>query len=59
MRQYQENKEMNFAKIAGDILEFWQNNKVFERSVTNREGAPHFTFYEGPPQPTAPPASTT
>jgi isoleucyl-tRNA synthetase len=49
MRQYQENKEMNFAKIAGDILEFWQNNKVFERSVTNREGAPHFTFYEGPP----------
>ena len=40
---------MNFAKIAGEILEFWKNEKVFEKSVSNREGAHTFTFYEGPP----------
>jgi isoleucyl-tRNA synthetase len=49
MRQYKEHKEMNFAGIAAEILEFWDKNKIFERSVTNREGAPAFTFYEGPP----------
>lgn len=48
-RQYKEHKEMNFAGIASEILDFWNKNKVFERSVTNREGSPAFTFYEGPP----------
>ncbi len=47
--KYKEAKEMNFAKIAGEILEFWKNEKVFEKSVSNREGAHTFTFYEGPP----------
>lgn len=49
MRQYKEHKDMNFAGIASEILEFWDKNKVFERSVSNREGSPAFTFYEGPP----------
>jgi isoleucyl-tRNA synthetase len=49
MRQYKENKEMNFAGIASEILAFWKEHKVFERSITIREGSPHFTFYEGPP----------
>jgi isoleucyl-tRNA synthetase len=40
---------MNFAHIADEILRFWNKEKVFERSVTNRKGAPNFTFYEGPP----------
>jgi isoleucyl-tRNA synthetase len=40
---------LNYAKIAGEILEFWKNEKIFEKSVDNREGAPSFTFYEGPP----------
>ena len=35
---------MNFAGIAAEILEFWNKQKVFERSVSNREGAPAFTF---------------
>jgi isoleucyl-tRNA synthetase len=48
-RQYREHKEMNFAGIAAEILEFWNKEKVFERSVSNREGAQQFTFYEGPP----------
>ncbi len=40
---------MNFAGIASEILDFWNKQKVFERSVGSREGAPAFTFYEGPP----------
>lgn len=47
--KYKEYKELNFAKIAEEILDFWAKEKVFEQSVTNREGAETFTFYEGPP----------
>src|SRR5690349_10471235 len=47
--KYSEYKELNFAKVAEEILDFWAKEKVFEKSVTNREKAPSFTFYEGPP----------
>ena len=46
---YKEYKALNFAQIADEILEFWKKEKIFEKSVTNREGSPSFTFYEGPP----------
>jgi isoleucyl-tRNA synthetase len=46
---YKEYKELNFARIAEDVLEFWKKEQIFEKSVDNREGAPTFTFYEGPP----------
>ena len=47
--KYKEFKDVNFARIAEEILEFWQTEEIFEKSVTNREGAGTFTFYEGPP----------
>ena len=47
--KYREQKDMNFAGIASEILEYWNKEKIFEKSVSNREGAPPFTFYEGPP----------
>ena len=31
------------------MLEFWKEQQIFEKSISNREGAPTFTFYEGPP----------
>ncbi|MBC7390447.1 MAG: class I tRNA ligase family protein, partial [Opitutaceae bacterium] len=46
---YPEYKSSNFPQIATDILKFWEENKVFEKSVTEREGSPAFTFFEGPP----------
>ncbi len=49
MSKYNEHKEVNFAAIATEILQFWKNEKIFEKSVANREGAETFTFYEGPP----------
>jgi isoleucyl-tRNA synthetase len=47
--RYKESKELNFAKIAEEVLSFWKENKIFEESVKLREGSPSFTFYEGPP----------
>lgn len=47
--KYKEFKDLNFARVADEILEFWQKEAIFEKSVTNREGATTFTFYEGPP----------
>ncbi|GAB3505347.1 isoleucine--tRNA ligase [Emticicia fontis] len=46
---YKEYKSVNYAAIADEILEFWKENKIFEQSIEVREGAPTFTFFEGPP----------
>ena len=46
---YKEYKELNFAKVAEEVLAFWKQEKIFEKSVSNREGSRTFTFYEGPP----------
>ncbi len=39
----------NFPKMEEEILEFWQKNKIFEKSV--QKEAPHgdYVFYDGPP----------
>jgi isoleucyl-tRNA synthetase len=47
--KFKEDKELNLDRIASDVLAFWKEEKIFERSVSNREGQPGFTFYEGPP----------
>lgn len=47
--KYKEDKEVPLARIAGEVLAYWKEHKIFEQSVANREGAPTFTFYEGPP----------
>lgn len=49
MGNYKEFKELNFAKVAEEMLTFWEKEKIFEKSVSNRKGSPTFTFYEGPP----------
>ncbi len=49
--KYTEYKQGNFslAQINKEVLQFWQDHKVFEQSVSNREGKPSFVFFEGPP----------
>ncbi len=49
MGKYNEFKELNLAQVASGILEFWKREKIFEKSVSNRDGNRPFTFYEGPP----------
>lgn len=47
--KYPEYEKSDFVKVGEEILKFWQENQVFEKSITTREGKPSFTFYEGPP----------
>lgn len=49
MKKYKEYKQVAYPKIGEDILAFWKSHQIFEKSVSNREGAPTYTFYEGPP----------
>jgi len=47
--KYNEFKNLSYPQIADEVLKFWKDNKIFEASVDTREGAPSFTFFEGPP----------
>ncbi|MCS4275915.1 isoleucyl-tRNA synthetase [Mycetocola sp. BIGb0189] len=38
-----------FPEIEEQILEFWRTDGTFQASIDNREGAPEWTFYDGPP----------
>ena len=40
---------MDFPQMERKILERWESERVFARSVAQREGAPKFVFFEGPP----------
>lgn len=44
-------QNFNFAKMEQEISTFWQENNIFEQSITNREGeeSSDFVFYDGPP----------
>lgn len=46
-KQYSDS--VNYANLEKEILRFWEDNNVFEKSVTSRSDAKTFTFYEGPP----------
>src|SRR5574343_282798 len=47
--KYKEYKKLDFPSFEEEILSYWKENKVFEKSVSSREGSPSFVFYEGPP----------
>ena len=40
---------VDLPAIEHAILKFWRDNSIFEKTVAAREGAPTWTFYEGPP----------
>lgn len=47
--KYREFSGLNLPAIEQDILAKWTENQAFEKSVSHRDGAPPFVFYEGPP----------
>lgn len=47
--KYPEYKKLDLPLIGREELRRWLELKVFEQSVSSREGKPAFTFYEGPP----------
>ena len=41
--------QLNLPQINKDMLGEWDSNDLFSKSMTEREGAPSFVFFEGPP----------
>lgn len=48
-QRFKEIKGLNLPALEQDILGWWEREDVFRQCLTTREGAPAFTFYEGPP----------
>jgi len=40
---------MNFVDREKETLKFWNENKIFEKSMESRKEGPTYTFYDGPP----------
>ena len=49
MKYFREHKGLNLSDINKDILQYWEENNVFQRSVEECQGHRSFVFYEGPP----------
>ena len=47
--KFPEYKALDLPKIAEEILNYWQQNNIFEKSVSSRENATPYVFFEGPP----------
>ncbi|MEX2089613.1 MAG: class I tRNA ligase family protein, partial [Bacteroidota bacterium] len=41
--------KINYHELETEVLKFWDDQQIFTQSISAREGAPSFTFYEGPP----------
>ena len=48
-KKFTEYSQLNLSDINKEVLKKWDENDVFSRSMTEREGHPSFVFYEGPP----------
>ncbi|MHB8578691.1 MAG: isoleucine--tRNA ligase [Ignavibacteriaceae bacterium] len=42
-------EKINYPEIEEKILKFWEENKIFDKSISTRNKSKSFTFYEGPP----------
>ena len=48
-KKFTECSQLNLSEVNKEVLKKWDENDVFSRSMTEREGHPSFVFYEGPP----------
>jgi isoleucyl-tRNA synthetase len=46
---YKEYKQLNLPELGNEVLEFWKQNNIFEKSISSRPANKPYTFYEGPP----------
>jgi isoleucyl-tRNA synthetase len=47
--KFKEYKGLDLPKLGEEILDFWKEEQIFEKSIAIREGAKPFVFFEGPP----------
>ena len=48
-KKFAEYSGFNLSEVNKEVLKSWDENDVFQKSMTEREGCPSFVFYEGPP----------
>lgn len=48
-KKFTEYKGLDLPVVATEVLTYWKENKIFEQSVTSREGSQPYVFFEGPP----------
>jgi isoleucyl-tRNA synthetase len=46
---FKEHKQLKLSAVSQEILSYWEEASIFEKSITSREGQTPFVFYEGPP----------
>ena len=46
---FKEYKGLNLPNLAEEILEFWKKENIFDQSISIRQGAKPYVFFEGPP----------
>ena len=49
MKHFNEYKQLNLAELSKQILEQWEKEDLFHKSIETRKGCPSFLFFEGPP----------
>ena len=49
MKKFNEYKRLDLPALSKEVLEQWEKENLFEKSVSTREGHPQFLFFEGPP----------
>ena len=49
MKKFNEYKRLDLAELSREVLAQWESEKLFEQSVSTREGHTPFLFFEGPP----------
>ncbi len=49
MKKFNEYKGLNLPALSKEVLEQWEKEGLFEKSISTREGHPQFLFFEGPP----------
>ena len=49
MKHFNEYKRLDLSAVSREVLEQWEKEGLFEKSISTREGHPQFLFFEGPP----------
>ena len=49
MKKFTERPRLDLSEVNEQVLKMWNEEDVFHKSITEREGFPQFIFYEGPP----------
>lgn len=48
-KKFAEYGMLNLSEVNKEVLQKWDGEDVFAKSMTEREGCPSFVFFEGPP----------